>query len=80
MGRARNFRKFERNIDQNLKLPHSNLVPFLAQNEVKSKKKRSSLKFRPILRPKSGEEQKKRSSLKFRPIFRPKSIDFEPKP
>ena len=36
-----------------------------------------TLKFRPILRPKSGEEQKKkRSSPKFRPIFRPKSVKF----
>ena len=38
-GGAKNFRKFERNIDQNLKLPHSNFVPFFAQNQVKSKKK-----------------------------------------
>ena len=39
-GGSRNFRKFERNIDQNLKLPHSNFVPFFAQNQVKSKKKK----------------------------------------
>ena len=32
-------RKFERNIDQNLKLSHSNFVPYFAQNQVKSKKK-----------------------------------------
>ena len=38
---------------------------------MKSKKKRSSLKFVPIFRPKLGEEQKKRSSLKFRPIVSP---------
>ena len=31
---ARNFRKFERNIDQNLKLSYSNFVPFFAQNQV----------------------------------------------
>ena len=34
-----------------MKLSHSNFVPFFAQNQVKSKKKkkkRSSLKFRPI--------------------------------
>ena len=79
-GGGRNFRKFERNIDQNLKLSHSDFVPFFAQNQVKSKKKRSSLEFRPIFRPKSGEEQKKkRSSLKFHPIFHPISADFEPK-
>ena len=36
---ARNFRKFERNINQNLKLSHSNFVPVFAQNQVKSKKK-----------------------------------------
>ena len=36
---ARNFRKFKRYIDQNLKLSHSNFVPFFAQNQVKSKKK-----------------------------------------
>ena len=78
-GGARNFRKFERNIDQNLKLSHSNFVLFFAQNQVKSKKKRFSLKFRPIFRLKSGEEQKKRSSLKFRPIFRPKSSEEQKK-
>ena len=49
-GGARNFRKFERNIDQNLKLSYSNFVPFFAQNQVKSKKKKGL--------PKSGEEQK----------------------
>ena len=38
-GGARIFRKFERNIDQNLKLSHSNFVPFFAQTQVKSKKK-----------------------------------------
>ena len=65
---GRSFWKFEKNKDLNLKLSHSNFVPFFAQNQVKSKKK-SSLKFRPIFRPKSSEEQKKRSSLKFRPIF-----------
>ena len=52
-----------------------NLVRTFAQNQVKSKKKRSSLKFGPNFRPKSGDEQKKkkkRSSLKFGPIFQPK--------
>ena len=38
-GGARNFRKFERNIDQNLKLWHSNFVPFFAQNQVISSPK-----------------------------------------
>ena len=57
---ARNFRKFERNIDQNLKLSHSNFVPVFAQIQVKSKKKkRSSLKFRPIFLPKSGDFEPK---------------------
>ena len=37
---GRNFRKFERNIDQNIKLSHLNFVPFFAQNQVKSKKKK----------------------------------------
>ena len=39
---------------------------------MKSKKKRSSLKFSPLFRPKLGEEQKKKSLLKFTPIFCPK--------
>ena len=56
---GRNFRKLERNIDQNLKLSHSNFVPFFAQNQVKSIKKRSSLKFHPIFRPKSGDFEAK---------------------
>ena len=56
---ARNFRKFERNIDQNLKFSYSNFVPFFAQNQMKSKKKRSSLKFRPIFHPKSGDFEPK---------------------
>ena len=47
-GGARNFRKFERNIDQNLKLSHSNLVPFFAQNQVKSKKKGLHSNFVPF--------------------------------
>ena len=38
-GGGRNFRKFERNIDQNLKLSHSNFVPFFAQNQVISSPK-----------------------------------------
>ena len=38
-GGARNFRKFERNIDQNLKLSYSNFVPFFAQNQVISSPK-----------------------------------------
>ena len=58
-GEARNFKKFERNIDQNLKLSNSNFVPFFAQNQVKSKKKKSSLKFRPIFRPISGDFEPK---------------------
>ena len=72
-GGARNFRKFERNINQNLKSSHSKFVPYSPQKQVKSKKQRSSLKIRPIFSPKTGEEQKrKRSSLKIRPIFSPK--------
>ena len=39
-GGARNFRKFERNIYQNLKLSHLNFVLYFAQNQVKSKKKK----------------------------------------
>ena len=38
-GGAKKFRKFERNIDQNLKLPHSNFVPFFAQNQLISSPK-----------------------------------------
>ena len=47
-GGARNFRKFERNIDQNLKLSHSSFVPFFAQNQVKSKKKGLHSNFVPF--------------------------------
>ena len=47
-GGAKNFRKFERNIDQNLKLSHSNFVPFFAQNQVKSKKKGIHSNFVPF--------------------------------
>ena len=36
---GRNFRKFERNINQNLKLSYSNFVPFFAQNQVISSPK-----------------------------------------
>ena len=42
---------------------HSNLVPFFAQIQVKSKKKKQkklSLKFGPSFCPKLGEEQKKK--------------------
>ena len=35
------------------------LVRFPAQNQVKTKKKRSSLKFSPVFGPKIGEDQKK---------------------
>ena len=77
-GGARNFRKFERNIDQNLKLSYSNF----AQNQVKSKKKRSSLKFRPNFRPKLGEEQKKKKKKglhsNFVPIFAQIHSNLEP--
>ena len=38
-GGARNFRKFERSIDQNLKSSQSNFVPFFAQNQVISSPK-----------------------------------------
>ena len=82
-GGARNFRKFERNMDQNLKLSYSNFVPFFAQNQVKSKKKKKGLhsNFVPFFSQNQvkSKEKKKRSSLKFRPIFSPKSGDFEPK-
>ena len=47
-GGGRNFRKFERNIDQNLKLSHSNFVLFFAQNQVKSKKKGLHSNFVPF--------------------------------
>ena len=47
-GGARIFRKFERNIDQNLKLSHSNFVPFFAQTQVKSKKKGLHSNFVPF--------------------------------
>ena len=77
---ARNFRKFERNIDQNLKLSHSNFVPFFAQNQVKSKKKKSSLKFRPIFCPKSSEEQKKGLHSNFVPFFAQNQVISSQKP
>ena len=47
-GGARNFRKFERNIDQNLKLSHSNIIPVFAQNQVKNKKKGPHSNFVPF--------------------------------
>ena len=40
-----------------------NLVPDFAQNEVKRKKKRSSLKFGPRFCPKSGEREKSLHSI-----------------
>ena len=57
--------KFSQNIrpksgEEQKKGLHSNLVQIFAQNQVKSKKKRSSLKFSPNFRPKLGEEQKKK--------------------
>ena len=64
---ARNFRKFEKNIDQNLKLSHSNFVPFFAQNQVKSKKK-------------SGEEQKKDLHSNFVPFFAQYQVISSPNP
>ena len=66
-GGARNFGKYEKSKGLNQKLFRPKSVRFFAQNQVKSRKKRSSLKFGPIFHPKSGEEQKqkKRSSLKF---------------
>ena len=77
-GGARNFRKFERNIDQNLKLSHSNFVPFFAQNQVKSKKKGLHSNFVPFFA-QNQVKKKKRSSLKFRPIFCPKSGEEQKK-
>ena len=50
-GGGRNFRKSEKNKNQNKKLFHPNSVRFFAQNQVKSKKKKkkgSSLKLSPI--------------------------------
>ena len=40
---GRNFRKFEKNKDQNKKLFHPNSVQFFAQNQVKSKKKKKKV-------------------------------------
>ena len=41
---GRNFRKFEKNKDQNKKLFRPNSVRFFAQNQVKSKKKKKKKK------------------------------------
>ena len=55
-----------------MKLSHLNFVPLFALNQVKSKKKRSSLKFRPFFHPKSVEElknKKKGLHSNFVPFF-----------
>ena len=58
-GGTRKFRKFENNEDQNENFPSQNQVRFPARNYMKTKKKRSSLKFGPVFGPKLGEDQKK---------------------
>ena len=58
-GGARKFRKFENNEDQNENFPAQNQVRFPVQTQVKTKKKRSSLKFGPVFGPKLGGGQKK---------------------
>ena len=72
-GRARNFRKFERNIDQNLKLPQSNYVPFFAQKQVKSKKKGLHSNFVPFFA--QNQVKSKKKGLH----YNSKSGNFEPK-
>ena len=64
---GRNFRKFEKNKDQNKKCFTQTQSDFPVQNWVKTKKqnKRSSLKFSPIFWPKLGAGQKQRSSPTF---------------
>ena len=58
-GEGRKFRKFENNKDQTEHFLAQNQVRFPTQNWVKTKKKRSSLKFSPVFGLKLGEGQKK---------------------
>ena len=69
-GGGQELQKLEKIKDLNQKFFDPKSVRFFAQNLVKTKKKRS-LKFSPVFRPKLGERAKKNFSLKFSPIFRP---------
>ena len=74
---GRKFKKFEINEDQNENFPAQNQVCLPAQTWVKTKKKRSSLKFNPDFGPNLGEDQKnkkKKSLLKFSPVFGQKKV------
>ena len=57
---SRKFRKFENNEHQNENFLQPESVRLPAQNKVKNKKKRSSLKFSPVFDPKLGAAQKQK--------------------
>ena len=71
-GGGRNFKKLEKNKDQNKKLLHPKSTRFSCPKFGEEQKKGLHSNLVRFFCPKLGEEQKKRFSLKFSPTICPK--------